>query len=115
MNDDPTAIRLNVAENTLHITWGDGHESTYPGGWLRFICPCAGCRGHAPGEVPPPPWDRCKDVRCTCAEGVGNYALRLVLSDGHDSGVYSFDRLRRNEPMDPDAWLAQQLPGRQTM
>lgn len=111
MNDTPTAIKLNVAENQLTITWGDRHISRYSGGWLRFICPCAGCRGHAPGEVPPPTWEASKDVRCTGAEAVGHYALRLALSDGHDSGVYSFERLRANEPTDPEAWLRRQLPG----
>lgn len=101
----PTKIRLDVAANQVFITWEDGHTSLYTGGWLRFICPCAECRGHAPGEVPPPSWERCKDVRATHVSAVGSYALRFTLSDGHDSGIYAYDTLRRNEMMDPDAWL----------
>ena len=94
MRTDPTAIRLDAATNRLRITWADGHESVYDGGYLRWICPCARCRGHAPGEVEPPSWDACADVRVTHAELVGSYALRLTLSDGHDTGIYRFEHLR---------------------
>ena len=49
---NPTAIKVDGAENRLHMTWQDGHESTYDGAYLRWMCPCAGCRGHYPGQVP---------------------------------------------------------------
>jgi DUF971 family protein len=91
---DPVAIRLDVRGNRLEIDWSDGHKSKYDGGYLRFLCPCAGCRGHGPGEVPEPGWAQCKDVRVTNVEAVGGYALRLTLSDGHATGIYSYDLLR---------------------
>jgi DUF971 family protein len=94
MDSTPTAIRLDVEANRLHVTWGDGHESTYDGGYLRFVCPCAMCRGHGPGQVPPPAWGACRDVKITHAEAVGGYALRFTLSDGHDTGIYTFELLR---------------------
>ena len=98
MNTDPTAIRLDVKANRLAITWADGHESTYDGGYLRFACPCALCRGHSPGEVPPPQWAAVKDVKVTYAEAVGQYALKFRFSDDHTTGVYSFEHLRRVDP-----------------
>lgn len=98
MNTDPSAIRLDLEANVLHITWGDGHTCAYPGGHLRFVCPCAQCRGHYPGQVPEPVWDAVKDVKVTNAEGVGSYAIRLHFSDGHNTGIFSFDHLRNHEP-----------------
>jgi DUF971 family protein len=94
----PTAIRLNLPGNLLHVTWEDGHESTFDGGYVRFVCPCAGCRGHGPGQVPEPLWSDCKDVRMQHVEAVGAYALKFALSDGHATGIYSYDLLRKSCP-----------------
>ena len=98
----PLAIRLDLQQNLLEVDWQDGVTSRYDGGYLRFVCPCAGCRGHGPGQVPEPLWKDCKAVRMTGAEAVGTYAIRLGLSDGHASGIYSFDFLREHDP-GPDA------------
>lgn len=98
MKDTPTAIRLDPAGDRLEIDWGDGHTSTFHGAFLRRICPCAGCRGHAPGEIEPPSAADCAGVRVTGAHPVGGYALHLDLTDGHDSGIYSFDWLREHCP-----------------
>lgn len=92
--DTPRSLRLELAAQRLSITWHDGHESAWSGAQLRFICPCAGCRGHAPGQVEPPAWDACKDVRVVGAAPVGGYGLQFTFSDGHGSGIYAFDRLR---------------------
>ena len=94
----PTAIRLDVAANVMRVTWADGHESAYAGSYLRHFCPCAACRGHSPGEKEPPTWQQVEGVRVTNVEAVGSYALRLTLSDGHDSGIYSFALLRESCP-----------------
>lgn len=94
MDTNPTRIRLDLPTNQLAITWQDGHESTYDGAYLRWICPCAMCRGHAPGEVEPPTWEACQDVRMKHATAVGAYALRLDFTDGHDTGIYSWRLLR---------------------
>lgn len=90
----PTAIQLDVAANLLQITWADGHVSRYGGAYLRHACPCAECCGHVPGEKEPPPWSACQDVRVSHVEPVGTYALRLTLSDGHSTGIYSYGHLR---------------------
>jgi DUF971 family protein len=96
--DVPRSLRLDLKTQRLHVTWHDGHVSEYGAGWLRFICPCAGCRGHAPGQVPPPEWEAVKDVRVTHATGVGGYAIQFEFSDGHSTGIYAFDRLRAECP-----------------
>lgn len=98
MDSTPTRIRLELPANRLSIEWADGHESAYDGAYLRMMCPCAKCRGHSPGEVEPPTWSDCKDVRVQHAAAVGAYALRLDFTDGHDTGIYSFDWLRENCP-----------------
>ena len=94
LRDTPKTLRLDIATQRLNIGWHDGHESVFPGAYLRFICPCAACRGHAPGEVEPPSWEQVKDVRVGGAAPIGGYGLQFAFSDGHGSGIYSFDRLR---------------------
>ncbi len=94
----PRKMALDLKAQRLSIEWHDGHASVYTAGFLRFVCPCAGCRGHAPGQVPPPEWEKVKDVRILDATTVGGYAIQFVFSDGHDSGIYAFDRLRASCP-----------------
>lgn len=94
----PLAIRLDLRTNRMEVDWDDGVTSRYDGAYLRFVCPCAECRGHGPGQVEEPKWSDVKDVRLTGAEAVGTYAIRLGLSDGHATGIYSFDFLRASDP-----------------
>ncbi len=94
----PTAIRLDPARSLLEIRWQDGHVSRYDGAYLRLVCPCAGCRGHAPGEVEPPAWSQVEGVQVRGASAVGAYALRFELSDGHATGIYTFEWLRGHCP-----------------
>jgi DUF971 family protein len=96
--DVPARLRMDLKAQRLSVVWHDGHESEYGAGYLRFVCPCAGCRGHAPGEVVPPAWEQVKDVRIEDAVPVGGYALQFSFSDGHSSGLYAFDRLRDTCP-----------------
>ena len=83
----------------LAIKWDDGQESFIPLATLRRSCPCAGCKGEMDilGNVyrnpdrplGPNAFELVRIVR------VGGYALQPVWADGHDSGIYSFDYLRR--------------------
>jgi DUF971 family protein len=90
----PSKLALDLKSQRLKVAWGDGHESLYEADYLRFVCPCAGCRGHAPGEVEPPSWEACRGVRILDAAQVGGYALQFSFSDGHTTGIYAYDRLR---------------------
>jgi DUF971 family protein len=93
----PLSIRKKGGER-LTIGWGDGHESVYPARYLRGRCPCAQCVSETTGRrlvfeehVNP-------DVQILAARIVGNYALHIEWSDGHSTGIYSFDFLRRTCP-----------------
>lgn len=74
----------------MTITWDDEMRSMYLYDDLRNACPCAGCRGHAPGEVEPP---NVEGVALTLIGEVGTYALKLEFSDGHGTGIFTWDYL----------------------
>ena len=83
----------------LAIKWEDGSESYIPLERLRRACPCAGCKGemdvmgnlHKSPEQPLTP----AAFRLARVERVGTYAVQPVWADGHGTGIYSFDYLRR--------------------
>ena len=89
----PTTIKLAGAEDTVSIAWSDGHLSSYPYGYLRSKCPCATCAENGPPSSPFPILGR-RPLKPERAELVGRYALRIYWSDGHSTGIYSFDFLR---------------------
>lgn len=89
------AVRATPFPNgELGIVWEDGHESYFPGHYLRCACPCAKCVDEMSGrkvlrntEVP-------ETVQAVKLEPTGNYALRIDWSDGHSTGIYTYERLR---------------------
>lgn len=94
-NSTPTEIRKS-GPSLLRITWADGHVSEFPARVLRARCPCATCVDENSGrrifgesQVRP-------DIAMRKLELVGNYAVRVDWSDGHSTGLYSFDYLRRS-------------------
>ena len=94
---EPTQLHLKKTE-ALEITWGDGHATVLPLRALRKFCPCAGCQGERDilGRQMMPIVKTTYDGPITAlgAELVGNYALRIEWSDGHDAGIYTFKYLR---------------------
>ena len=99
----PTGVTADRKARTLKISWADGHQSTYPYDGLRAVCPCVVCKGgHAMMGRPPNP---CK-VRDTAATDlelldilpIGSYALQLNWSDGHTTGIYTWEMLRAADP-----------------
>ena len=89
----PRALRqLDAA--TLGISWSDGHESAYPIRDLRLGCPCAHCVQEWTGEVMVKPELIPLDVHPLELDAVGNYGFRISWSDGHATGIYTFERLR---------------------
>lgn len=96
----PVALDLSLAQQRLSITWADGARSDYSLGFLRQQCPCAVCRSQREkndpkGLLPILPAAMAGGVRGVGGEVVGNYALRLEYSDGHNTGIYDFRLLRR--------------------
>ena len=79
---------------TLAITWQDGAESVYDVRRLRLACPCANCVDEMTGKPRLDPASVPAGVAPVNIRSVGNYAIAIVWSDGHDTGIYSFERLR---------------------
>ena len=94
INPNPKNIE-KVEDDALRITWQDDHVSLYSFRYLRQNCPCAMCRDEWSGKSILDPAAVPEDVRSTRAELVGNYALSFAFSDGHGTGIYSFENLRR--------------------
>ena len=88
---------LDHDAGALHLTWGDGHMQTLAPRDLRLACPCARCRDEMTGARLLEPGGVPLDIRLTRIRSVGNYALGLAFSDGHDSGIYTFASLRGME------------------
>lgn len=90
----PTEIRQLSTERKVVIQWPSGNTSQsidYPMEYLRIACPCAECRGHTPSQRQL--IDGKQDVVVTVITMVGHYAIKIAFSDGHDSGVYTWDNL----------------------
>ena len=87
----PTEIKLHQKSRVLEIAFADGKRYTLPFEFLRVYSPSAEVRGHGPGQEVLQVGK--KDVEITQVEPVGSYAVQLVFSDGHDSGLYSWDYL----------------------
>ena len=89
------ATRITPFPNgELGIAWEDGHESYYPGHQLRCACPCAHCIDETSGQKTLVDDSVPKDVAIVELYPVGNYAISVRWSDDHDTGIYSYDRLR---------------------
>jgi DUF971 family protein len=102
----PARVRVNKTSGTgVEIDWKDGHQSHWSFTWLRNACPCATCmqereaEGRKPGEAKPQPVNLLPMYQAPVRPGevapVGNYAISFHWNDGHKSGIYSWDYLRR--------------------
>ena len=87
----PTEIKLHQASRVLEIAFADGRTFRLPYEFLRVYSPSAEVRGHGPGQETLQTGKR--NVTITNVEPVGHYALRPTFSDGHESGIYSWDYL----------------------
>jgi DUF971 family protein len=98
----PRSIHADRAAGTVAIAWGDGHATTYDLTALRWLCPCAYCRGEAgqPGWLDSDPVLTAEQVRLVDLQMVGNYAIAPAWGDGHHTGYYTFALLRHHCPCD---------------
>lgn len=97
MQPNPTKIRLTDRTGAITIEWSDGHLSVYPYRYLRDKCPCANCSElgvRTPAADNPFPVFGAKPLKPERAELVGRYALQIYWTDGHSTGIYSFEYLR---------------------
>jgi DUF971 family protein len=88
----PTELRLNPDKNCLMVSFDDGARYVLSAERLRVESPSAEVRGHGGAQKPPPVTGK-QAVKIARLEPVGNYAVRIVFDDGHDSGLYSWDYL----------------------
>ena len=87
----PTEIKLHKKSRLLEIAFSDGKTFSFPFEFLRVHSPSAEVRGHGPGQEVLQTGK--KDVDIENIEPVGRYALQITFSDGHDTGIYSWDLL----------------------
>ncbi len=87
----PTEITLHKVSRTLDIAFDDGRAFSLPAEYLRVYSPSAEVRGHGPGQEVLQAGKR--EVSIEDVEAVGAYAVKLVFSDGHDTGIYSWEYL----------------------
>ena len=102
---EPEHLAISKSKG-IKIDWKDNHHSEYTLAYLRDECPCATCTG-AHGTEPQKseyskeaanatPFQMYKPtLKMVSVEPVGNYAVRIDWSDGHNTGIYSFDHLRK--------------------
>jgi DUF971 family protein len=101
VNAKPTGITLNKTEGYLEIKWDDGITCQYPLSELREACPCVECRGghqnmgrqFDPASILVLKPKRAYGIKSV--DLVGNYALMPTWDDGHHTGIYTWEYLRR--------------------
>lgn len=89
---NPTAITYHGNSKTLELSYADGSNALLTAEYLRVFSPSAEVRGHSEAERKLQTGK--KHVAINNVEAIGNYAIRIVFSDGHDTGIYSFEYLR---------------------
>ena len=96
----PVRIHLDRAAGTLELEWQDGHLTRYDAAPLRWLCPCAFCRGEAglPGWLDTGPTLTPEQTRVVDLHLIGSYALAPEWADGHHTGYYPFALLRERCP-----------------
>jgi DUF971 family protein len=87
----PTEIKLHQASRKMEIAFSDGARFELPFEYLRVYSPSAEVRGHGPGQEVLQVGKR--DVLINAAEPVGLYGINLFFSDGHNTGIYSWEYL----------------------
>ena len=87
----PTEIRLHQKSRVMEVAFADGRAFRLPYEYLRVYSPSAEVRGHGPGQEVLQTGKR--EVEIRTLEPVGSYAVQPVFSDGHSTGIYSWDYL----------------------
>ena len=98
----PTEIKLHQISRVLEITFADGKTFSLPCEFLRVYSPSAEVRGHGPGQEVLQTGKR--EVTISKIEPVGTYAVQLCFSDGHDTGIFSWDLLYDYGVRQNDMW-----------
>lgn len=93
----PKAIKISEPSEVA-ITWADEHVTRYSTAELRRLCPCARCIDEFTGRQILDPASVPDDLVHQQVRMVGNYAISVLFGDGHDTGIYPFEMLRKADP-----------------
>lgn len=85
----PVQVLVHQKSRTLELVYEGGESAVFPFEFLRVLSPSAEVQGHSPDQAVLQVG--CRDVGLKGLEPVGQYALKLIFDDGHDTGVYSWD------------------------
>jgi len=99
----PVSVTLHQQSRVLEIGFSDGREFRIPFELMRVFSPSAEVQGHGPGQEVLQTGKRLVDI--SGLEPVGNYALQPTFSDGHDTGIYSWDYLYFLGAQQEELWL----------
>jgi len=91
---NPKDIKVDNDQKKVIVLWADGHESHLPITRLRGYCPCAVCQGHQAQVV----YQENKTHGILKANLVGRYAINFKFADGHETGIFRFEHLRKLDP-----------------
>ena len=100
----PTEIKLHQKSRVLEVAFDDGRSFRLPYEYLRVFSPSAEVRGHGPGQEVLQVGKR--DVEIRHVEPVGSYAIQPTYSDGHATGIYSWDYLYQLGLEQDSRWAA---------
>ena len=100
----PEELRLRDGGAILTVSFDNGERYDLPAEYLRVESPSAEVKGHGPGQEVTVPGKR--NVRVTKIEPVGNYAVRLIFSDDHSTGLYAWDYLAKLGREQDRLWAA---------
>ncbi|MFZ4499255.1 MAG: gamma-butyrobetaine hydroxylase-like domain-containing protein [Burkholderiales bacterium] len=98
----PTEVTLHQASRVLELAFETGERFRLPAELLRVYSPSAEVRGHGPGQETLQVGKR--NVEITGVEAIGHYAIRPTFSDGHDTGIFSWDLLYAMGKAQDDLW-----------
>jgi DUF971 family protein len=101
MSRTPQNLRVLTADGVFEVVWDPAATDRFPFRFLRIECPCAACVNEFTGERILDPATVPADIRPVGVDFAGNYGLKVVWSDTHNSGIYTWAHLER---------LSQQLP-----
>lgn len=99
----PTEIKLHQASRVMELSFDNGSAFRLPYEFLRVYSPSAEVRGHGPGQETLQTGK--KDIEIVDLQPMGHYAVKLIFSDGHDTGIYSWDLLYNMGMHQEAMWL----------
>jgi ATP-binding protein involved in chromosome partitioning len=98
---EPEGLDLKDSQRRLIVRWGDGVATTIPYRALRLACRCAACQDEMTGKPILDPASVPEDVGVREAEPTGLYGIRFTWTDGHSTGIYTWERIRALSSPEP--------------